>query len=164
MIRGVVGVIPHHSMETGRFYMAPNRAGNWLFQCVQTDEAFEGSYKRKGLFFTTGDQVDLGLSDLPWQSPVLALDEVHVRIDPTSLADSIGTTSLERGMFILDGDTPLLCAPDGFRGWSVVDLSTGRTSAQRSRQNWLSFTRWSLVMDDEHGDELTIASFGRHEP
>ena len=162
MIRGMMGVIPYHAMETGRFYMAPAYRGeNWLFQCVQTSEPFEGDFRRKALFMTTGGKPDLGLHQLPDQAPVVALDAVHVRVDPTSLDKSASDTYLQRGLFLIRDDEAILCAPtDQVRGWAAISITKGRTVEGSMGSNWLSFTRWSLVMDDEEGDELTLASFG----
>lgn len=162
MIRGIVGIVPHHAMEVGRFYMAPAyRDGNWLFQCVQTSEPFEGDFRRKALFMTAGGKPDLGLHELPYQTPVVALDEVHVRVDPTSLDRSAFDTSLYRGLFLIRDDEAIICAPtDPVLGWAAVNISTGRTVEGILGSNWLSFSRWSLVMDDEDGDELTLVSFG----
>jgi hypothetical protein len=161
MIRGIVGIVPHHAMEAGRFYMAPAyRDGNWLFQCVQTSEPLDDGFRRKALFMTAGGQPDLGLHELPQQTPVALLDNVHVRVDPTSLASSAFDTSLRSGLFLIRDDEAIICAPAGQRrGWTAVNINTGRTVSGDVGVNWLSFTRWSLVMDDEEGDELTLATF-----
>ena len=142
--------------------MAPAyRDGNWLFQCVQTSEPLDDGFRRKALFMTTGGKPDLGLHELPDRTPAVALDDVHVRVDPTSLDRSAFDTSLHRGMFLVHEDEAIICAPtDMARGWAAVNINTGRVVNGHLGTNWLAFTRWSLVMDDEEGDELTIASFG----
>lgn len=162
MIRGLAGVIPHHLMEVGRFYFTPGgEEGPWLFQCVQTDEPFEGSFRRKALFLTAGGKPDIDLRDLPYHSPVVALDDIHVRVDCTSLTGSAFTVRMAPNVFLLDGEAPILCAQQGLRGWKTVNLTTGRTVDSGSvSHDWLSFTRWSLVMDDRADKELTIANFG----
>lgn len=166
MIRGMVGVVPNHTMETGRFYMAPAYRGeHWLFQCIQTSDRFEDSFRRKALLMTIAGKPELSLFDLPQDTPVVALDDVHVRIDPTSLSQNAFTTYLDRNMFLVLGDEAIICAPtDHVRGWQAVNITTGQTVVGNVGPNWLSFTRWSLVMDDEEGDELTIASFGGDAP
>ena len=163
MIRGIAGVVPARAMEVGRFYMAPAyRDGNWLFQCVQTSELLDDGFRCKALFMTTGGKPDLGLHELPDQTPVVALDDVHVRVDPTSLGGSAFDTSAQRGMFLVREDEAIVCAPtDLVRGWAAVNINTGRVVKGHLGTDWLTFTRWSLVMDDEEGDELTLASFGR---
>lgn len=166
MIRGLVGVVPHHTIEVGRFYMAPAYQGNnWLFQCVQTDEPLDDGFRQKALYMTTGGRPDIGLHQLPYQTALVALDDVHVRVDPTSLDSSAFETTLRRGLFLVRGDEAFICAPtDQIRGWAVVNINTGRTVSGRLGNDWLSFSRWSLVMDDEEGDELTIATFGEDAP
>jgi hypothetical protein len=160
MIRGIVGVIPSHAVEAGRFYMAPNyQGGPRLFQCIQTQEPIEDSFRKKALIFTESGKPLLCVSDVPDRTPLLALDDVHIRVDPTSLAGDSFNTYLRRGLFVVRDDHAMFCAPAGFREWGVVNLSTGHESSQSIGTNWLTFTRWSLVMDDEAGDELTIASF-----
>ena len=42
MIRGMVGVVPRHAMEAGRFCMASGyQDGCRLFQCFQTTEPLD---------------------------------------------------------------------------------------------------------------------------
>ena len=160
MIRGIIGVIPSHAVEAGRFYMAPSyQGGPRLFQCIQTQEPIEDGFKRKALIYTESGKTILCFSDVPDHTPLLALDDVHIRVDPTSLADDSSTTRLKRGLFIIRDDHAIFCAPAGFREWGTVNLSTGHLGSGSIGSNWLSFNRWSLVMDDEAGDELTIASF-----
>ena len=160
MIRGLAGVIPEQSVEVGRYYLAIGyQGGPTLFQCVETDEQFEGRFRQKALLFTSGGSPLLELGELPPQGPFVVLDDVHTRIDPTSVSASAFTSSLQAGTFIVDGDQPIVMASVGWRGWSAVNLSTGRTVSQGLNHGWLSFTRWSLVLDDEAGEELTIASF-----
>lgn len=162
MIRGMIGVVPNHAVELGRFYMAPAYQGrNYLFQCVQTDEPLDDGFRRKALYVTRGGTPDIALQDLPSQTPLVALDEVHVRVDPTSLDRSAFDTSTHRGLFLVRDDEAIICAPTGhLHGWAAVNITTGRTVHGDLGRNWLSFSRWSLVMDDEEGDELTVASFG----
>ena len=162
MIRGMIGVVPANAMKAGRFYLAPSyRDGPWLFQCVQTSEPLDDGFRRKALFMTTGGKPDIGLHELPDQTPSVAMHDVHVRVDPTSLRGSAFDTSLQRGMFLVREDDAIICAPtDMVRGWAAVSINTGRVISDHLSTNWLAFSRWSLVMDDEEGDELTIASFG----
>lgn len=158
MIRGLVGVVPDHALEPGRFYLATSYGeGAILFQCVQTDEPVDDGFRRRALVFTTGETVRLELCDLPHHGPFVALDDVHVRVDPTSVAESPFTAHLRSGLFVLDGDQPILCASMGFRGYRAVNLSTGHTINGQVGHGWLSFTRWSLVVDDEAGEELVLA-------
>jgi hypothetical protein len=164
VIRGFVGVVPNGSVETGRFYLAPGHDGFALFQCIQTDEPYEDTFRQKALYFTTAGKPNLGLHDLPGHSPLAALDEVQVRVDPTSIAESAFSSHLKAGLFLVNGDAPIICAPDGFRGWTALNILTGRTVGRSFGHEWLSFTRWSLVMDNEAGEELTIASFGQAVP
>lgn len=161
MIRGLVSIVPARQMEVGRFYMAPGyQDGNWLFQCVQTDEPLDDGFRRKALFMTTGGKPDIGLHELPYRTPVVALDNVHVRVDPESLKSSAFDTHLRPKLFLVRGTETIICAPtDQMRGWVPVSIDTGRTITTNLGSEYLTFTRWSLVMDDENGDELTIAEF-----
>lgn len=166
MIRGFIGVVPNHAVQPGRFYMAPAYQGqNDLFQCVQTDEPLDEGFRLKALFMTQGGTPDIALQDLPNQTPLVALDEVYVRVDPTSLDRSAFDTSTYRSLFLVRDDEAIICAPTGYvHGFAPVNITTGRTVVENLGLNWLSFSRWSLVMDDEEGDELTIATFGGTDP
>ena len=163
MIRGLVGVIPSHATEVGRFYLLSDyQGGHWLFQCVQTREPLDDGFRRAALFLARNGNPDIGVETLPDRSPVVALDDVHVRIDPTSVAGDASTTTIRLGNFVLDGDAPVLCARSGRHGWVNVNLSTGQI-VDVPGHGWLGFKRWSLVMDDEAGDELTIVRFDADE-
>lgn len=158
MIRGFAGVVPDHALEPGRFYIAPAYGqGSVLFQCVQTDEPLDDGFRVKALIISTGEAVGLEFAQIPHASSFVALDDVHVRVDPTSLSHSAFSSHLQAGMFVVDGDQTIVCAPYGYRGYRAVNLTSGHTINGPLGHAWLSFTRWSLVVDDEAGDELVLA-------
>lgn len=161
MIRGLIGIVPAREMQVGRFYMEPgDQDGNRLFQCVQTNEPYEDTFRQKALVLTTAGRPEIRLRELPYVTPVLALGDVHVRVDPTSLHKSAFDAFPHRGMFLVREGEPIICAPsDQYRGWAAVNLNSGRTLPTDLGSSWLTFTRWSLVMDDEKGDELTLVEF-----
>ncbi len=41
----------------------------------------------------------------------------------------------------------------------MINISTGKTVDGRPPENWVTFDRWSLVID-ESGEEVSIAEFG----
>jgi hypothetical protein len=142
--------------------MAPALQGkNWLFQCVNTHQVSDDGPRLAALVVATGGKPDLFITDIPYQTPLVLLDDVHVRVDPTSLDQEAFSAGMRRGLFFVKGDEALVCAPTGqVLGWTIVNIGTGHVFNGKLVGDWLSFPRWSLVMDDEEGDELTLVSFG----
>ena len=163
MIRGVIGTVPWHAVEVGRFYMSSAYgAGAWLFQCIRMPEKQDAAPVTKALVFTIGGETELSLKSLPQMSLLVALYDVHVRIDPTSL-----NHHFDAGLFrfLLVGDQPIICASHGSsHGWQRVNLVGGRYFTDNEDHNAVSFDRWSLVLDDDTNEELTIASFDALSP
>lgn len=161
MIRGIVGVVPSHSAEVGRFYYSPGYGnGPWLFQCVSTGEIRDGESVKKALVFTINGAADLHLTDIPDRAPLAALFDVHARIDPTSLIGSAFSQTRMPGSFVIDELAPILCVRFPNRGYGSFDIGTGMQRADFSSFGWLEFGKWSLVIDDEGTrDEWAIATF-----
>lgn len=61
-------------------------------------------------------------------------------------------------MFLVAGNEAYVAAPHGFREWSLVNISTGRPTVGRWREDWAAFSRWLLVIED-NGEEIPIADF-----
>ncbi len=157
MIQGILGVVPCHKAEIGRFYLSPDYGvGSWLFQCVRTSEQCDGQQVNKALVFKIGDKLIPSIDDIPDFKPLVALYDVHVRVDPTSISSSMNRLP---GKLLMNGDAPIFCAINGYRGWTSVDINTGSLADSYSDSETVAFDRWSLVLDDDVGDELTIASF-----
>lgn len=160
MLRGVVDVVPVNAVIPGRFYFAHGYGGGAsFFQCIETMEQGEDGFQRIALYFSINGKPHLLLEALPLSNPVVAIEDVHIRVDPTSIIGSAFTTSMTMGTFLIDGDQAVLAAPNGRHGWTVVNMSNGKLVEKRSDIGWLSFSRWSLVIDDETGSEKTLASF-----
>lgn len=157
MIRGVLGVVPCDKAEVGRFYLwAGYERENWFFQCVAAEGSENDGGASKALLLMVGETPRIKLTNLPSYNPLIALYDVHVRVDPTSL-DSQSETGPSR--FFLFDDLPAVCANIQNGGWQCINVSTGRLCSSLSFGNKAHFTRWSLVIDDDAGDELTVASF-----
>jgi hypothetical protein len=165
MIRGILGVVPWNKAEVGRFYLSAGYGqGNWLFQCVQTGEKVDGELIRKALVYTIAGEPDLSVHYLYEQGPLVALYDVHVRVDPTSI--NIEETFGTKRFFVVE-DIPLICAsPASPQPWQFYGLNilTGKPIPGETNYNRVRFDRWSLVLDDDQGEELTIARFGYAEP
>ena len=166
MIRGFDRIVAEHELEVGRFYMTHTYRGPALFQWVQTGQRVDDDYRRMPLNFTSAGDTDIRLyAGSDGSAPYIRLPDVHIRIDPESVSGSAFSTSIRASMLLVRGEEVFLTVPTTTHfEWSVVNLSTGQLQSGRFDHNWLAFTRWSLVMDDHVGDELTIAEFDLGSP
>ncbi|MGU3389842.1 hypothetical protein [Sphingomonas sp. M1A8_2b] len=159
MLLGIERVIANHEIEPGRFYLAPHYDGEpVLFQCIRIGETSEGQPDLKALRFSPGTQYPISLESIPHDGPLVALPEVHVRIDAPSLTATNHTSSVRSGMFLVAGNEAFVAAPQGFREWALINISTGRPAVGRWREDWAAFSRWLLVIED-NGEEIPIADF-----
>lgn len=164
MIRGLQRIVRSTEVEPGRFYLRQQYNDDpALFQCVQTGETIENAPELKAMRFAPGSPNPLGLEDLPHHEPVVELPEVHIRVDAPSLVGSSDTSGIRSGMFLIGGNEAYVAAPLGFRHWGLVNISTGRVVQAGWSEPWVAFSRWLLVIDDEKGEEIPIASFGESE-
>lgn len=160
MILGIERVVDAGQCEPGRFYLKLNYNDDpSVFQCIRIGE---GDNDLMALWFTPGTDHALGLETLPDQEPVVALPQVHIRVDAPSMLASNRTTSIRPGMFLVSNDEAFVVASNGFRGWSVINISKGLPVAKRWSPDWIVFSRWLLVIED-NGEEIPIASFGENE-
>lgn len=162
MIRGLLGVVPWKAAAPGRFYLRQGYGtGPTLLQAVLPAQQQDGSEGLEALYITHRDAQPLELGGLSGIDPVVALFDVHVRVDPTSLVGGRHSISARPGSLLIAGDIPVLVATHGRRGyWAYVNLDTGECMPGEPSEDWLMFSRWFLVIDDEAGEEVTIASFG----
>jgi hypothetical protein len=161
MILGIERVIDAGQCEPGRFYLKLNYKDDpSVFQCVRIGE---DDSDLMALWFSPGTDRPLGLETLLEHEPVVALPQVHIRVDAPSMFASNHTTSIRAGMFLVSNDEAFVVATTGFRGWSVLNLSTGLPVAKRWSPDWIAFSRWLLVIED-NGEEIPIASFGEFAP
>ncbi|CAN5588371.1 hypothetical protein BH10PSE14_BH10PSE14_33710 [soil metagenome] len=157
MILGIERVTDVREVEAGRFYLRLNyNEDPSLFQCIRVGNDDDDI---RALWFNPGTDSPLGIEDLPDHGPVVALPDVHIRVDAPSMVGSNRTTSTRPGMFLVSNDEAFVVAPNGFRGWSVINISTGLPVANRWSPDWIAFSRWLLVIVD-NGEEIPIASFG----
>jgi hypothetical protein len=163
MILGIERVIDVHEVEPGRFYLQSYYDEDpVLFQCLLVGER-EGVRDLKALRFAPGSQQPVSVASLPDGGPVVALPEVHIRVDAPSLSGTNHTASLRSGMFLVSGDEAFVAVRQGFIDRAIINISTGRPAVGRGPQRWIAFSRWLLVIDD-NGVEIAIASFGETEP
>jgi len=159
MILGLDRVIRGHEAEVGRFYLEPVYDGEpRLFQCVVAGKVVDGEAVKQALYFVPQEQPSIVLADFPWTDSIVALPDVHVRVDPPSIAGSSSISSLSGGMFFIMGDEAFVTAGMGFR-WRMMNVSTGKAVEGAHPTSWVSFSRWLLVVQ-ESGEEIPIASFG----
>jgi len=159
-VRGVTRVVSAREMEVGRFYLEASQGSEpTLFQCIQTAIPFEGSTKQMALVYSLDGMPNLAIHDINWYETLVEMPNVSVRVDPPSISGTGTTTSLRMNTLIVIGSEAVINVPVGSRGWQSININTGRTIEQAIRREWVSFARWSLVVD-EAGEEITIASFG----
>jgi len=159
-IRGIGSILSYGQAEPGRFYYQ-----RWqddlaaLLQCVRTPQLVDGNPEDVALLFPPAGAA-LSLEDIKWNEPLIAVGDVHVRVDPLSIVGSSSGYSAHAGMFLIHEESALVTIASSYRQWTTVNLSTGRI-ASFPTVNWVAFSRWSLVTDDEHlGEEVMLASFG----
>ncbi len=162
MIRGIEGVVQADAIEVGRFYLAPSYTGApMLFQCIESNEEVVGQSLRAVIFPIDGEG-ELRLSAIPTNQVVVALTEVAIRVDAPSASGTAFSSTMEAGTFLVAGEEAFLCVPNSRFGWVLVNLTKAEIVAASLQPNWISFSRWSLVMEDG-GEEVAITSFGAAE-
>jgi hypothetical protein len=163
MIRGIEQVVDVREVEPGRFYLRLDYdEGTTVFQCIRIGGKEDDVPNLKALWFAPGTDRPLGIEDLPNHGPVVALPEVHIRVDAPSMSGTNYTSNVCAGTFLVSSDEAIVAVPTGSRGWTMVNISTGRPIADNWRADWVAFSRWLLVIDD-NGEEIPIASFGEAE-
>jgi hypothetical protein len=159
MILGIAGVVRVQDANVGQFYLEPvYGAEPRLFQCVNTGKIVDGESVNQALYFFPGEEMSIALEDFPFYNPVVAMPNVHVRVDPPSISGSSNMSTISAGQFLVVGNEPIVTAREGFRHWRMMNLDTGKP-AEGPTGSWVSFSRWLLVVE-ENGEEIPIASFG----
>lgn len=157
MLLGIERVVDAGECEPGRFYLKLNYNDDpSIFQCVKVGDDDDDLM---ALWLTPGTDRPLGLETIPDHEPLVALPPVHIRVDAPSMYASNRTTAIRPGMFLVSNDEAFVVAPSGFRGYSTINISTGLPVPKRWAPDWLAFSRWLLVIED-NGEEIPIASFG----
>jgi hypothetical protein len=160
MILGIERVVDVREVEPGRFYLRLDyNEDPEVFQCICIGERDGGVPDLKALRFAPGTDRPLGIESLPDHGPVVALPEVHIRVDAPSMFGTNYTSSIRAETFLVSGNEAFVAAPTGFRGWSLINISNGRPVIDNWKADWVAFSRWLLVIDD-NGEEIPIASFG----
>ena len=86
------------------------------------------------------------------------LPAVSVRIDRTSNMGSPYSSTIRAGMLSVVGQSAFVTAHWGRGGRWTANLATGQVAEPNPPAGWMSFSKWSLVMDD--GDEeITLVSY-----
>lgn len=157
-IRGFEKVMKQAELEVGKFYLDPGYGeGTTLFQWIRTGEVREGEPEEAMLVFAAERSEPFEIQALSSHGALVKMPPVSIRVDPPSAMGSSMTKSLAPGMFAVEDARPILAAKVGYRNWLTIDLSTGRPV--RPSTYWVTFSRWSLVVD-EAGEEIVIAAFG----
>ena len=157
MIRGIERVVKADSLTAGAFYLCPRYNGDpYLIQAVTTDPNVEPTF---ALVFEPGTNDPISLTELERTTYVL-MPDVSVRVDPPSFSGHAFTHNVRPYMMIVADDVPYVVASMRYRGYSIVNLSTGVAELNAlAANNWATFDRWQLVVD-EGGEEVPVASFG----
>jgi hypothetical protein len=160
MIRGIDRVIAPENMEVGRFYVSPGMEGEpVLFQWVSV-RPLAGVERQMALLFPYEGLAPIELQEALWYDAVIAMPAVEVRVDPPSAFQSGGRGRVVLNSLMAAGDQPCIAVKNGARNHIVINLTTGMQIDQAGMELWVSFSRWSLVVD-EAGEEVTIAGFDR---
>jgi hypothetical protein len=163
-IRGVGGTSSAQDLQTGRFYRRQDYdGGTILFQVIE-DARPEGVSKW-ALEFRPSSVGGARIEEIYGNAAFSEIPNVHLRVDPTSLAGDEHSTSTRAGMLLITGETALLLAtPQRNYGWVAVDLGAGKLASTRPT-GWAWFSRWSLVVDAaEDETELVAYDLARRTP
>lgn len=161
-LRGISEVVSPAGMTTGNFYRQPNHnGGSWLFLRVAGLASDSAKARAWDLVIDPGVRNGMCLAEPGGREPAALLPPVSVRVDPDSRLESPMSSSLRPGTLAVRGKDAFVAA-----GWQngighcIVNLETGETVADDLGMAWLSFSRWSLVIDE--GDrEIVLARFER---
>jgi hypothetical protein len=160
MILGIERVVDVRDLELGRFYLRFDyNEEPTVFQCVGFGEKEDGVPELRALWFAPQTQRPLGVEGLPSHGPIVALPEVHIRVDAPSMSGTNYTSNVRAGTFFISGDEAFIAVPRQWQSWSLINISTGRRVVDGVQADWVAFSRWLLVIND-NGEEIPIASFG----
>ena len=165
MLLGIEGVIDVRSVEKGRFYLRSDYNDEpVLFKCICVGQGDDGSDTLMAIRFAPGSELPMAIESLPHGGPVVALPEVHIRVDAPSLVATNLNSGIRSGMFLIAGEEAFVAVPQNFRSWSLINVTKGEHVDGEWGKNWIAFSRWLFVIKDS-GEEITISSFGNlHEP
>lgn len=161
MIRGIERVVAADAMEVGRFYLMPApQMEPTLFQCVGGDFGKTGAGRMALVYpYEGASPAPIELQDTDWYEVLVAMPQVSVRVDPPSAIEVGSAGRVPMNTLIIAGDEPYFAVKiPGYRNYTLINLGTGQVADQRTLSEWISFSRWSLVVD-EAGEEVTIATF-----
>lgn len=162
MLLGLQSVIDADELQIGKFYLRTTHNGDSiLFQCVVVGEDEEGNDRLAALSFSPGSKWPVSVDELPDYGPVVSLDNVAIRVDAASASGTNFSGSIKQNLFFVAGADAFVVAPIR-AGWITFNLMTGRRIPINWKMNWISFSRWIIVMDD-NGEEISIANFDEEE-
>lgn len=161
-LRGISEVVSPAGMTTGNFYRQSNHnGGSWLFLRVAGPASGSANARAWDLVIDPDARNGTCLTEPGGHEPAALLPPVSVRVDPDSRLDSPMSSALRPGTLAVRGKEAFVVA-----GWHngigqcIVNLETGETVPGDLGMAWLSFSRWSLVIDE--GDrEIVLAHFER---
>ena len=165
MVLGVSRAVRAQDAEPGRFYICQSYGmKSVILQCISNEQAEREEDRKLALLFTNGDKNDIYIGGFPSEI-LVELEEVQVRVDPPSISGSKYSTSIRSGMLLLSNDSAILAASTGGSGsfsWATINISEGCVQSAKTIGDWVSFSRWSLVVLDD-GEEIEIATFEHFE-
>ena len=162
MLRGIAGVVAPGEIATGSFYLQPDYAeGNWLFLRVEPPQNSSPN-PAWDMIFDQQDRHGIFLEEPRGVEPVAAIPPVSVRIDTTSKLETSYSSIIRPGILSVVGQDAFVTAQWGRGpGRLIVNLRTGEAVGSGPPSGWMSFSKWSLVVDD--GDqETTLVSYDTH--
>jgi hypothetical protein len=157
MIRGIARVVRQEGIVAGAFYLCSRYSGDpYLIQAITTAPDVEPTH---AVVFDPGANDPISIMELEHTTYAL-MPEVSVRVDPPSMSGNAFTHNIRPSMMIVDDNVPYVVASLRYRGYSIINLSTGLIQQNGFTSTaWATFDRWQLVVD-ENGEEVPIASFG----
>ena len=159
MLRGIAGTASPGEIATGSFNLQPDHdGGSWLFLRVAGPPQGDAPGPAWDMVFDRQDRHGIFLQEPSGVEPVAALPSVSVRIDRTSKMGSPYSSTIRAGMLSVVGQSAFVTAHWGRGGRWTANLATGQVAEPNPPAGWMSFSKWSLVMDD--GDEeITLVSY-----
>jgi len=158
VIRGLKAVVSSADAKPGHFYYTQGGEGADLLCCVNTNPG-QDNPTLGALYFTNGDPREMHLQPMPTQKLLALLQKVYLRADPSAISGSAFTRTIRPGDLLIKGETPLVCTGIPGRGYAIVDLLKGVIVANNVGQDYLTFSRWSLVTDEPDGTEKLLVEF-----
>ena len=167
-IRGIGKIVRPHELEPSKFYMQAALYGQdrpAMFLCFSTGKMIDDTPETQALYFNFNDETDMIVSSLPDHDLLIEIPDVVIRIDRQSINGTSRTMGLRPGMMIAyDGGCAAMVSTGEFRGAYLIDIPRAKLIQEGRPDNWVSFTRWQIIIDEKTEGEAVIASFDAVKP